>query len=117
MFLSRHFESCSNSKFDHFLKLTAWKRFLSFSNINLVITLVKISQRYSISQKCDILEEWILNNKSTKQTNQKLASQWNIHQALKMSHNLFANIYRKLKVQLFSSGAKCVAESTRFGFI
>ena len=68
-----------------------------FLIINLVIILVNMSQRYSIAQKCDMLEEYILNNKNTKQTNQRLASRWNIHRALKISHNLFANIYRNFR--------------------
>ena len=44
-----------------------------------------------------MFEEWILNNKSTKKTNQSLASRWNIHQALKIGQNLFANIYRNFR--------------------
>jgi hypothetical protein len=51
-------------------------------NINLVIALFKMEKQYSIAQKCDMLEEWILNNKETKKTNHRLASRWNIHQAL-----------------------------------
>ena len=50
--------------------------------------------RYTIAQKCDMLEEYILNNKNTKQINQRLATRWNIHHALRISHNLFSNIYR-----------------------
>ena len=44
-----------------------------------------------------MLEEYILNNKNTNQTNQRLASRWNIHQALKISHSIFANIYRNFR--------------------
>ena len=87
MFLSYHYRKLQQFK--------VWQNFesnsfnlipiLSIENINLVINLVKMSQRYSIAQKCDILEEYILNNKNTKQTNQRLASRWNIHQIFSKS--------------------------------
>ena len=74
MSLSHHYRKLQWLKIWQLFEIDKLEAIFFFLIINLVIILVNMSQRYSIAQKCDMLEEYILNSKNTKQTNQRLAS-------------------------------------------